>query len=59
MDPTVIGVVVGVGGTVVAGIAGYDRESKVWDQRAAVYVETLATVHYRQVARKRHDQPRQ
>jgi hypothetical protein len=64
VDPTVIAAVVGVGGTVVVGIAGYaanvwstnktiahDRESKIWDQRAAVYVEALAALHYRQVAR--------
>ena len=55
---------VGVGGTVVVAVAGYwanvcstkqtiahDGESKVWDQRAAVYVEALAALNYRQVSR--------
>jgi hypothetical protein len=64
MDPTVIAALVGVGGTVVVGVTGYvanvwstrktiahDRESKVWDQRAAVYIEALAALNYRQASR--------
>ena len=54
-----------VGGTVVVGVAGFGasiwntrrtiahaRESRVWDQRAAVYVDALAAVHYRNVRRE-------
>lgn len=65
MDPTVAAAAIGVGGTVVVGVAGFgaaiwntrrtishDRESRLWDRRAEVYVEALAAIHYRQVSRE-------
>jgi hypothetical protein len=64
MDPVVAAAIVAVSGTVVVGVAGFGasiwttsktiaaaRESRVWDQRAAVYVEALAAVHHRQISR--------
>jgi hypothetical protein len=66
MNPTVIAAAIGVSGTVVVGVAGFGaniwntrktllqaRDSKLWDERAAVYVDTLAAIHYRQVERDR------
>jgi len=67
MDPTVAAAAIGVGGTVVVGVAGFwasvrntektfahARESRLWDRRAAVYVEALGAVNYRQ-ARRLHE----
>lgn len=64
MNPVVLAAAIGVSGTVVVGVAGFGaaiwntrktihqaRDNKLWDQRAAVYVDTLAAVHYRQVQR--------
>jgi hypothetical protein len=66
MDPTVTAAAIGVGGTVIVGVAGfgaaiwntrrtiaYGREGRVWDRRAEVYVEALAAIHYRQVSREK------
>jgi hypothetical protein len=66
MDPTVTAAAIGVGGTVVIGIAGFSaniwtarktaasaRENRVWDERARVYVDALAAVYYRQAKRDR------
>jgi hypothetical protein len=63
MDPTVTAAAVGVGGTVLVGVAGFGaaiwntrrtiahaRESRVWDRRADVYVEALASMQYRQLS---------
>ena len=65
MDPLVTAAIVGVSGTVIVGVAGFGasiwntrktighpRESRIWDERAAVYVQALAAVHYRQMARE-------
>ena len=65
MNPTVIAAAIGVGGTVVVGVAGFwaairntsqtiahARENRIWDRRANAYVEALAAVHHRQEARK-------
>ncbi len=62
MDSTVTAAAIGVGGTVVVGVAGFgaaiwntrrtianDREKRVWDKRAEVYVAVLAAVQYRQL----------
>lgn len=64
MDPLVTAAIVGVSGTVVVGVAGFGasiwntsksiahaRENRLWDKRAAVYVEALAAVHSRQIGR--------
>lgn len=55
---------IGVGGTVLVGVAGFaaaiwntkqtigrDREARIWDRRADTYVETLAAIHNRQIRR--------
>jgi len=55
VDPIVTAAAIGVGGTVLVGVAGFtaaiwntrqtirhDREARVWDRRADAYVETLA-----------------
>jgi len=65
MNPTVLAAIVGVSGTVIVGIAGFGasiwntrrtvalaRESRIWDQRAAIYVEVLAGVNYRKRKRE-------
>jgi hypothetical protein len=64
MDPIVAAAIVGVSGTVVVGVAGFGasvwntrrtiaaaRDSRVWDQRAALYIEVLAAVNHRQISR--------
>jgi hypothetical protein len=64
VDPTVTAAAIGVGGTVLVGVAGFtaaiwntkqtigrDREARVWDRRADAYVETLAAIHNRQIRR--------
>ena len=64
VDPTVTAAAIGVGGTVLVGVAGFgaaiwntkqtighDREARVWDRRADAYVETLTAIHNRQVRR--------
>ena len=61
MNATVTAAAIGVSGTVIVGVAGFgaaiwntrrtmahDRESRIWDRRAEVYVEALAAVNYRQ-----------
>lgn len=66
MNATVAAAVISVSGVVIVGVAGFGaaiwstrkvsadaRESRIWDQRAAVYVEALAAVNYRQ-ARRNH-----
>jgi hypothetical protein len=65
MNPTVLAAIVGVSGTVIVGVAGFGasiwntrrtvalaRESRIWDQRAAIYVEVLAGVNYRKRKRE-------
>jgi hypothetical protein len=65
MNPAVMAAIVGVSGTVIVGVAGFwasarntsktialARESRIWDQRAAIYVEVLAYVNYRQRKRE-------
>lgn len=62
MNPTVVAAAIGVGGTVIVGVAGFgasiwttrrtianDREKRVWDRRADVYLEMLAAVRARQI----------
>jgi hypothetical protein len=64
MDPIVTGAAIGLAGAVVGAVGAYlatvrntsktiehEREKRVWDRRANVYVEALAAVHYRQIAR--------
>lgn len=64
MDPTVAAAAIGVGGTVVVGVAGFaaaiwgtkrtiahDRANGVWDRRADVYIEALAALNHRQIRR--------
>jgi hypothetical protein len=64
VNPIVTAAAIGVGGTVLVGVAGFaaaiwntkqtirhDREVRVWDRRADAYVETLAAIHNRQVRR--------
>jgi hypothetical protein len=64
MNPTVMAAAIGVGGTVIVGLAGFSasvwntrkaiaqaHESRVWDRRADVYVDALAAVNYRQFSR--------
>lgn len=56
---------IGVTGTAIVGIAGFgaaiytarrnlasSREHRVWDQRASVYVDAIAAVHFRQSRRE-------
>jgi hypothetical protein len=65
MNPTVLAAAIGVGGTVIVGVAGFSaaiwntrrtiahtRESRVWDRRADTYVDALAAVSYRQFSRQ-------
>ena len=55
---------IGVGGTAIVGVAGFAtaawttrgtvkhaHESRVWDRRADVYIDTLAALNYRQIRR--------
>lgn len=57
MNPTVLAAAIGVGGTVIVGITGFwasvrntsttvllARETRIWDQRAAVYVDAIFTL---------------
>ena len=66
MDPTVTAAAIGVGGTVVVGVAGFgasiwntrraianDREKRIWDKRAAAYEAALAELTDRGVTRER------
>jgi hypothetical protein len=66
MDPTVLAATIGVGGTVIVGVAGFSaaiwttrktiqhaRDTRMWDKRSEVYVDALAAVHYRQTKRER------
>jgi hypothetical protein len=59
MDPTVTAAAVGVGGTVIVGVTGFwaavrntsktianDREGRVWERRADVYLDVLAAVKF-------------
>jgi hypothetical protein len=61
MDPTVTAAAIGVGGTVIVGVTGfrasirntsrtirYARESRLWDRRADLDVETLKALNYRE-----------
>jgi hypothetical protein len=71
MNPTVAAAAIGVSGTVIVGVAGFGaaiwntrktivhaRESRVWDRRAAVYVDALVAVNYRQFSRQYAAMPR-
>jgi hypothetical protein len=64
MNPTVMAAAIGVGGTVIVGIAGFwasvrttsktirdGHDTRVWDQRRAIYVEILVAVYYRNTRR--------
>lgn len=64
MNPVVLAAAIGVSGTVIVGVAGFGaaiwntrktvanaHENRLWDQRATVYVDTIAAVNYRQVKR--------
>lgn len=66
MDPTVIAAAIGVGGTVIVGVAGFsasiwntrktiahDREVRLWDKRAAAYEAALTEVVNRLATRER------
>jgi hypothetical protein len=66
MDPTVIATAIGVGGTVIVGVAGFsasiwntrktiahDREDRLWDKRAAAYEPALTEVVTRLTKRQR------
>jgi hypothetical protein len=66
MNAIVLAAAIGVSGTVVVGVAGFGaaiwntrktisqaRDNRLWDQRAAVYIDTLSAIHYRQVQRDR------
>jgi hypothetical protein len=66
MDPTVMAAAIGVGGTVIVGVAGFfatvratgktiqaDRESRIWDKRAELYVDVIAAMRHRQIRRDR------
>ena len=66
MDPTVTAAAIGVGGTVIVGVAGFSaaiwttrqtiahaRESRIWDKRAAAYEAALTELANRQVRRLR------
>src|SRR5215471_14382117 len=52
------GAVVGAVGAYLATVRNtsktieHEREKRVWDRRAEVYVEALAAVHYRQIVRE-------
>ncbi|SRR5579871_4736441 len=62
MNPTVVAAAIGVGGTVIVGVAGFgasiwntrrtianDHEKRVWDRRADTYLAMLAAVRSRQI----------
>ena len=64
MDSAVVAAIIGVAGTVIVGVTGFganvwgirqtiahDRNNRVWDQRAAVYIEALTALNYRKVSR--------
>ena len=64
MDPTVTAAAIGVTGTVIVGLAGFGattwttrqttasaRESRIWDKRAATYVDMLAAIQNRRITR--------
>src|ERR1700722_13401257 len=64
MDPTLAAAAIGVTGTVIVGLAGFGatiwttrqtiasaRESRIWEKRAATYVDVLAAIHIRQINR--------
>lgn len=66
MNPTVAAAIVGVGGTVIVGVAGFSagiwgtrqtiaqaRESRVWDKRAAAYEAALTEIVNRATKRQR------
>lgn len=66
MDPTVLAAAIGVGGTVIVGLAGFgtaiwstrktiahDRDNRLWDKRAAAYEAALTEVVNRSAARQR------
>lgn len=66
MNSVVLAATIGVGGTVIVGLAGFSaaiwttrktiqhaRDTRMWDKRAEVYVDVLAAVHYRQTKRER------
>jgi hypothetical protein len=70
MNPTVMAAAIGVGGTVIVGVAGFSatvwnarktvgqaHESRVWDRRADVYVDALSAVNYRQFSRQAATMP--
>jgi hypothetical protein len=67
MSPALLAAAIGVSGTVIVGVAGFwatvratgktlqaGHDARIWDKRAAVYVDALASVHYRQI-RRAHD----
>jgi hypothetical protein len=71
MNPTVLAAAIGLGGTVIVGVAGFGaaiwntrkavraaRNSRVWDERAKIYVDVLAAVQHRAV-RRAYDTPTQ
>ena len=64
MDSTALTTAIGVGGAVLVAVAGFSaaawstrktieaaREHRLWDKRAAVYVDTLAAMNLRQTKR--------
>jgi hypothetical protein len=64
MDPTVTAAAIGVGGTVIVGVAGFGAaiwntrrtiraalDVRIWDERAKTYVDTLAAIGFRQEKR--------
>ena len=64
MNPVVTAATIGVGGTVIVGVAGFGasilntrrtiahaRETRIWDKRAEAYVDAIAAVHYRHAKR--------
>jgi hypothetical protein len=66
MNPTVVAAAIGVGGTVVVGLAGFgasiwntrrtiahDREDRVWDKRASAYETALSEIVNRSATRER------
>jgi len=70
MNPIVTAAAIGVGGTVIVGVAGFSaaiwntrktiaqaHEIRVWDRRADVYVQTLAAVNYRRFGRQYETMP--
>jgi hypothetical protein len=66
MNPAEMAAAIGVGGTVIVGVAGFSaaiwttrktiqdaRDARMWDKRAELYVDVLAAVHFRQTKRER------